>query len=96
MGFAIRQFGLAALAAGVLTLALSSDSSAQRRLSFAYDQPVTTAYGHAVPVEYRGIGVRIEDDALITDGGCEVLTAGTPKTVDEVERACAESPRLTW
>jgi Xaa-Pro aminopeptidase len=49
---------------------------------------------HAVPRELRGIGIRIEDDVLITDAGCEVLTAGTPKTVDEVERACAEPPRL--
>ena len=36
----------------------------------------------------------IEDDILITDGGGEVLTAGTPKTVDEIERTCAETPRL--
>src|SRR6058998_3580949 len=47
MKCAMRQLGLAALAAGVLTLALSSDASAQRKLSFAYDQPVTTAYGLA-------------------------------------------------
>src|SRR5439155_25293778 len=47
MKFAMRQFGLVALAAGFLTLGLSSDASAQRKLSFAYDQPVTTAYGVA-------------------------------------------------
>jgi Xaa-Pro aminopeptidase len=49
---------------------------------------------HAVPKDLRGIGIRIEDDVLITPDGCDVLTAGTPKTVDEVERACAEPPRL--
>ena len=50
MKLAMRQFGLAALAAGVLTLALSTDASAQRKLSFAYDQPVTTAYGIAANI----------------------------------------------
>jgi len=49
---------------------------------------------HAVPRELRGIGIRIEDDVLITADGCDVLTAGTPKTIDEVERACAEPCRL--
>src|SRR5947208_14780805 len=50
MNFAMRQVGVAALAAGVLTLRLSSGASAQRKLSFAYDQPVTTAYGIAANV----------------------------------------------
>ncbi|HXG04067.1 MAG TPA: aminopeptidase P N-terminal domain-containing protein [Candidatus Binatia bacterium] len=49
---------------------------------------------HPVPAEFRGIGVRIEDDVLVTPEGCEVLTAGTPKTIDEVEATCAETPRL--
>jgi Xaa-Pro aminopeptidase len=49
---------------------------------------------HPIPPAFRGIGVRIEDDILVTPDGCEVLTAGTPKTVDEVERAWAEPPRL--
>jgi Xaa-Pro aminopeptidase len=49
---------------------------------------------HPVPRELRGIGVRIEDDVLVTAAGREILTAGTPKTIDEVERACAETSRL--
>jgi Xaa-Pro aminopeptidase len=49
---------------------------------------------HPVPKEFRGIGIRIEDDILVTPGGHDNLTAGTPKTIDEVQRACAETSRL--
>ncbi|MDP9035102.1 MAG: aminopeptidase P N-terminal domain-containing protein, partial [Myxococcota bacterium] len=41
----------------------------------------------SVPPEWRCIGVRIEDDVAITEGAPEVLTAGIPKTVEEVLRA---------
>jgi len=43
----------------------------------------------SVPSEYRGIGIRIEDDVLITPGGCDVLTHGIPKEVSDVERQFA-------
>ncbi|MCB0377967.1 MAG: aminopeptidase P N-terminal domain-containing protein [Bdellovibrionales bacterium] len=40
------------------------------------------------PLEFRGIGVRIEDDVLITDKDPEVLTAGLVKEVKDVEALC--------
>ena len=49
-----------------------------------------------VPEEYRGIGVRIEDDVLVTATGSRNLSAALPRSADEVEAwmaACwAEGP----
>ncbi len=44
-----------------------------------------------VPDEWRNIGVRIEDNVLITEGGHEVLTANLPKTVWEIEEFMANN-----
>lgn len=44
-----------------------------------------------VDAAYRGIGIRIEDDVLVTEEGCQNLTGTAPKTVEEIEAACASS-----
>jgi Xaa-Pro aminopeptidase len=41
--------------------------------------------GSQVPEHYAGIGVRIEDDALVTATGCEIISADAPKTISEIE-----------
>lgn len=38
-----------------------------------------------VPERFWNIGVRIEDDALVTETGCELITAAAPKTVADIE-----------
>ena len=38
-----------------------------------------------VAPQWRGIGIRIEDDIVVTDEGHEILSADAPKTVAEIE-----------
>ena len=48
-----------------------------------------------VDERWWNIGVRIEDDVLVTDGGPVVLSGGAPKTVAEIERMMTESGLAT-
>jgi Xaa-Pro aminopeptidase len=46
--------------------------------------------GPGVPEEFAHIGVRIEDDALVTAQGCEILSAAAPKSVVDIEALMRE------
>jgi Xaa-Pro aminopeptidase len=43
----------------------------------------------SVAKKWRGIGIRIEDDVIVTAKGHEVITSGVPKTVEEIEALMA-------
>ncbi len=49
------------------------------------------ADAEGIPEQYLGIGVRIEDDVLITREGRRVLTHNAPKEVEEIEKLIEES-----
>ncbi len=71
------------------------------------DDPVLFVAGMAITVEpgiyvhrdldcderFKGIGVRIEDDLVVTAGGHENLTAAIPKQIDELERIVGSAAR---
>jgi Xaa-Pro aminopeptidase len=41
--------------------------------------------GEGVPEKFWNIGIRIEDDAVVTATGCELITRDVPVRVDEIE-----------
>jgi Xaa-Pro aminopeptidase len=41
--------------------------------------------GEGVPEQFHHIGIRIEDDAIVTPSGCELITRGVPVRADDIE-----------
>jgi Xaa-Pro aminopeptidase len=49
------------------------------------------ANDESVPEQFRGIGIRIEDDVVVTKDTAWVLTEGVPKTVEAIEALMQET-----
>jgi Xaa-Pro aminopeptidase len=60
-----------------------------RDIKLAPGEVITNEPGLYIPEE--SIGIRIEDDVLVTDDGHDVLTSGLPRTTDEIEAFMAEN-----
>jgi Xaa-Pro aminopeptidase len=54
-----------------------------------------TQNDEAAPAHFRGIGIRIEDDVLVTGAEPVVLSAAVPKSIADVERACRDKSALS-
>lgn len=68
------------------------DSHRFRRLEpgmvFTIEPGLYLAPDSQAPARYKGIGVRIEDDIVVTPTGYKVLTSGAPKEIEEIESLC--------
>jgi Xaa-Pro aminopeptidase len=67
-------------------------------LSYLPDTPENRAFIKKVQPafdKYKNIGVRIEDDMLVTETGVEWLTANLPRKLEDIEAFMAANPRPT-
>ncbi len=55
-----------------------------------YIAPGTKVGKRAVAKKWQGIGIRIEDDVLVTKDGCDILSKDAPKTINDIETLMAK------
>ncbi len=61
-------------------------------MAFSIEPGLYVAPHTSAPERYKGIGIRIEDDVLLTENGCEVLTS-VPKEIEEIETILAKAQK---
>ncbi len=66
------------------------EGAAEANRIIAERKEAAAAASHEVPDQFLGIGVRIEDDMLVTNDGVENLTRGVPVDPDEIEALAGE------
>jgi Xaa-Pro aminopeptidase len=78
-----------------------TDQTAKNSRPFAPGMVLTVEPGiyvppddRSAPAKYRGIGIRIEDDVVVTEDGNINLTIKVPKDPDEIEAIMAQSTAL--
>jgi Xaa-Pro aminopeptidase len=70
------------------------EGTSAARAAEAKERDAAEKVTHRIPEELLGIGIRIEDDILVTIDGHENLTATVPSDPDKVERLCGEESWL--
>jgi len=64
---------------------VSSDAPFKPGMVITIEPGLYIPHDPTYPSEFHGIGVRIEDDVVILESGCEVLTADVPKEPEAIE-----------
>ncbi len=65
--------------------ALNALSKAYGTETFTIEPGIYVRPAAGVPEQFHNIGIRIEDDAIVTETGCELITRGVPVKADEIE-----------
>lgn len=60
----------------------------EKNMVVTVEPGIYIAPAHDIPERFHNIGIRIEDDVLVTPSGSEVLSHEAPKSIDDIESCC--------